>query len=239
MVKGETTPLMVPAHAEIIIEGEVLLDEMGPEGPYHELFGYQGEFKEENYKMRITSITHRKNPWVVNSFTSVAGGLLTAPDNAMILGDLQAVFKYVTDYATVPGALGTFWISIKKTKPGQAMRMAKFLIKVAPIVKVIVVVDDDVNLYHRSEVLAAISTRWRMDTATHIGTYPTLLLDPGSLNQETNVKAIIDATVQFPEEGGVEKFPPKNRTNLEEGMPGIFERIDEKFGDILFQTKWS
>ncbi|ARN72926.1 UbiD family decarboxylase [Oceanicoccus sagamiensis] len=239
VVKGETTHHMVPAHAEIIIEGEVLLDEMAPEGPYHELFGYMGDKKEENYSMRITSITHRKDPWVVNSFTSVAGGILTAPDNGMILADLQNVFKYTTDFATITGALGTYWISIKKTKPKQAKRMARFLMKVAPIAKVIVIVDDDVDVYNRLEVLNAISTRWRMDTATHIDTYKTLILDPGSLDKKTNVKVIIDATLQLPEEGGVENFPEKNRTNLKQGSPGIFERIDKKYADILFQTDWS
>ncbi len=239
VIKGETTPHMVPAHAEMIIEGEVIFDEMGPEGPYHELFGYMGEFKEENYSMRITSITHRKDPWVINSFTSVAGGILTAPDSGMILADLQRFFKYVTDISAVPGALGTYWISIKKTKPRQATKVAKFLMKVAPILKIIVVVDDDVDIYHRTEVLAALSTRWRMDTATDIDTYNALILDPGSLDRKTNVKAIIDATIQYPEEGGVEDFPEKNRTRLVEGSPGIFDRIDEKYGDILFQNNWS
>lgn len=240
VVKGETTPHLVPAHCEIVIEGQVILDELFPEGPYHELFGYQGEFKEENYKMEITSITHRKDPWIVNSFTSVAGGILGAPDAGMITGDFRAIFPFVKEYHAVQGALGTYWISIKKTKPGQAMRMAKFLMSVAPIAKIIVVVDEDVDVFKPQEVLNAMCTRWRMDSASLIDTYETLILDPGSLDARTNVKIIIDATIQYKEEGGlgVEKFPRKNRTNLAEGSPGVFERVDEKYADILYQTQW-
>ena len=33
LVPAKTVPLMVPAHAEIVIEGHVLLDEFADEGP--------------------------------------------------------------------------------------------------------------------------------------------------------------------------------------------------------------
>ena len=37
---AKTVPLMVPAHAEIVIEGHVLLDEHADEGPYGDHTGY-------------------------------------------------------------------------------------------------------------------------------------------------------------------------------------------------------
>ncbi|MGI9309597.1 MAG: UbiD family decarboxylase domain-containing protein, partial [Gammaproteobacteria bacterium] len=40
VVKSETNDFMVPAHAEMIVEGEVPLDDLRPEGPYGEMVGY-------------------------------------------------------------------------------------------------------------------------------------------------------------------------------------------------------
>ena len=42
VVKCETSDIRVPAHAEMIIEGEVPLDEGLDEGPYGEMYGYLG-----------------------------------------------------------------------------------------------------------------------------------------------------------------------------------------------------
>jgi 4-hydroxy-3-polyprenylbenzoate decarboxylase len=42
VVKCETCDILVPAHAEFIIEGEVPLDEFEDEGPYGEMYGYLG-----------------------------------------------------------------------------------------------------------------------------------------------------------------------------------------------------
>ena len=70
VVKSETNDILVPAHCEMVIEGEVPLQEpMLPEGPFGEMYGYLGLRKEENFWMNITAITYRKDPWVMNQFT--------------------------------------------------------------------------------------------------------------------------------------------------------------------------
>lgn len=53
VVKCETSHILVPAHAEMIIEGEVPLDEGLDEGPYGEMYGYLGPMKPNNYFMNI------------------------------------------------------------------------------------------------------------------------------------------------------------------------------------------
>ena len=81
IVPSETNPhILVPAHSEMIIEGEVPLDQpMEPEGPFGEMYGYLGLRKEENFWMNVTTITHRRNPWFLNSFTGATRGFVTAP----------------------------------------------------------------------------------------------------------------------------------------------------------------
>ena len=61
LVKCETVDLEVPAHAEIILEGYVLLDELRREGPFGDHTGYYS-LADEYPVFHITCITHRKNP---------------------------------------------------------------------------------------------------------------------------------------------------------------------------------
>jgi len=46
-------------------------------------------------------------------------------------------------------------------------------------------------------------------------------------------KIIIDATRQWPEEGGPEEYSALNRTLLEDLAPESFERVDAEWGDML------
>src|SRR3970040_2747351 len=61
MVKCKTVDLLVPADAEIIIEGEIHPGETDMEGPFGEFAGYMGPV-ERRPAVRITAITHRRDP---------------------------------------------------------------------------------------------------------------------------------------------------------------------------------
>ena len=65
MVAAKTVPLMVPAEAEIVIEGIIDPTYVEPEGPFGESHGHVA-LEEYNMPMRITAITRRKNPIVVS-----------------------------------------------------------------------------------------------------------------------------------------------------------------------------
>ena len=64
VVKSETNDHMIPAHAEMVIEGEVPLDTTMPEGPFGEMYQYLGAQRKENFIVNVTAVTHRKNPWI-------------------------------------------------------------------------------------------------------------------------------------------------------------------------------
>ena len=62
LVKCETNDLLVPANAEIVIEGEVRPYERWDEGPFGEYDGYMNAPRLPRPVYRIHAITHRKNP---------------------------------------------------------------------------------------------------------------------------------------------------------------------------------
>jgi len=61
VVKAETVDCMVPANAEIVIEGRVRTDFLEPEAPFGEASGYLGPRKMEKV-LEVTAITQRARP---------------------------------------------------------------------------------------------------------------------------------------------------------------------------------
>jgi UbiD family decarboxylase len=70
VVKAKTVDLLVPAEAEIVIEGMIDTDYLEPEGPFGESHGHIA-LEEFNMPMRITSITHRRDAIVASYLSQV------------------------------------------------------------------------------------------------------------------------------------------------------------------------
>jgi UbiD family decarboxylase len=70
VVKGKTVDLLVPAEAEIIIEGMIDTEYLEPEGPFGESHGHIA-LEEFNMPMRVTAITHRRNAIVASYLSQV------------------------------------------------------------------------------------------------------------------------------------------------------------------------
>jgi len=62
LVRAETNDLLVPAHAEIVIEGEFRPGERMDEGPFGEYHGFQHGPRTPMPVMRVNCITFRNNP---------------------------------------------------------------------------------------------------------------------------------------------------------------------------------
>jgi len=234
VVRSETNDFLVPAHAEMVIEGEVPLDSFEPEGPYGEMYGYMGLAKTENFWMNVTSVTHRENPWISNNFTGVHRGNVKAPGDALSLSGWQRRVPEIVDIHTRGDATGVTFISIKKTKPGQGLEVGKKLAEVNPISKIILVVDDDMDVANKTDMLFALGSRWQPDPASYVyKQIRGLPLDPSSPERPMTSKIVIDATRQWPEEGGPDVYPGLNRTLLTEGAPEVFDVVDAKWGDQI------
>ena len=235
VVKCETSDLLVPANAEMIIEGDVPLQEPGlPEGPFGEMFGYLGAAKEENFFVNVTAVTHRRDPWVVNMYTGLQRGFVTAPSDALMDHLLRQEMPGVVETYGPHDAMGIYAVGIDKTAPGQAFKVGRILARFNPIAKVIIVVDKDIDVMDRREIMFALGSRWQPSPASEILTKQRgLITDPSLKVQRETSKIIIDATRQLPGEGGREKFPETNRALLEQGAPGVFADVDRRFGTAI------
>ena len=240
VVKSDTNDMMIPAHCEMVIEGEVPLDDasMEPEGPFGEMFGYLGPRKEGNFVINVTRVTHRQNPWLMNAFTGMQRGMLTAPMDALYENFLKKRIPNLVEYQTPQYCMGVVFMSINKTKPGEGLKAGKAIARSNPIAKVVIVVDSDINILDPIEMLMAVGSRWQPYAANHVFEIAFgLMTDPSQVEYQKTSKIVIDATMQLPGEGGQDEFPLRNREHLQRGEPDIWEIVDAKFGEQLKDWK--
>ena len=208
LVPAKTVPLMVPAQAEIVLEGHVLLDEYADEGPYGDHTGYYNSV-EKFPIFQVTAITMRKNPIYLTTFTG------RPPDEPSVLGEalnevfiplLQQQFPEIVDFWLPPEGCSyrIAVVSMKKGYPGHAKRVMMGVwsyLRQFMYTKWVIVVDDDINARDWKDVMWALSTR--MDPArdvTLIENTPIDYLDFASPESGLGSKIGLDATNKWPPE---------------------------------------
>jgi UbiD family decarboxylase len=163
VTRAETVDVDIPAHAEIVIEGEVLPNVREDEGPFGEFTdGYVPMMK--NHVMRVKAITHRRNPIYHNIY---AGGredlfLLGLPIEAEIYKHVKAFAPRITGISTTSFVFNCV-IAIRKDNEEQPKNVLLAALASYAWTKMCVVVDDDVDIYNADDVLWAIQTRCRPD----------------------------------------------------------------------------
>lgn len=239
VVRCETNAHLVPAWSEMIIEGIVPLDaELLPEGPFGEMYGYMGARKAENFFMQVTAITHRRDPWFVNQFTGVTRGFPTAPLEGLALAGVRRFLPNVKMIHNPVEATGLCFVSIKKNKPGEAIDIGKRIAEIVGIAKVVVVVDEDIEVLDRTQVMHTIGSRWQPNPATHIiDRSRGMPLDPSLTDRPMTSKIVIDATRQWPEEGGPKAYQALNRSELERLAPEAFDRVSARWDSWVGQYR--
>jgi len=199
--------LMVPTWAEIVIEGEILANVREPEGPFGEFTGYFSR-RSTQHVFEAKAICMRMNPW----FQSIGSGRVS--DHIMPLALLReaeirkAVSRVIPNvkdvYVPNSGASAfTAYVSIKQTRPGEAKHVIPIVLGVDHYLKLVVILDDDIDVFDETDVLWAIATRVQADS--DIITIPSSLgaiLDPSATAQGLTAKMGIDATRPFGEEFG-------------------------------------
>ncbi len=235
VVRSETNDMLIPALSELVIEGTVPLDQpMLPEGPFGEMYGYMGLKKDENFWMDVTCITHRKEPWLVNSITGLTRGFPTAPLETMSILAMRRFYPNILEVHSPVEATGLTFVRIDKNRAGQGLEIGKKIAEIIPIAKVIVVVDKDIDVLNRTRVMHALGSRWQAQPATAI--IPKLRgmpLDPSLTDRPNTSKAVIDATKQWPEEGGPQVYPDLNIALLEKLAPDAFANVDANWKKLV------
>ena len=130
---------------------------------------------------------------------------------------------------------GLTYVRIRKKKPGDGLRAGKRLASIIPIFKVVVVVDEDIDVLNSQQVNTAIGSRYRPKEDTLIiDSVRGMPLDPSVVSENNHTsKVVIDATIPWPEEGGPENFARLNRSLLEELAPESFDLVNEKWGNAI------
>ncbi len=223
LVPGKTVPMMVPAEAEMVLEGWVSPDETAPEGPFGDHTGYYNP-AEPFPVMDISAITHRRDPIYLSTYTG------RPPDEPAIIGEVFNRLVLPTITGQIP-EIRSVWlppaacsyrmavISIDKRYPGQAQRVMMALWGMLPqfsYTKIIVVVDDDIDPSNWDDIAWALATR--MDPArdvTILENTPMDYLDFASPRPGLAGKMGIDATTKIGSEtsrdwGTVMQTDPKD-----------------------------
>lgn len=208
LVDCKTVPLKVPAEAEIVLEGHVLLDEDGPEGPYGDHTGYYNSV-ERFPVFEISAITMRRDPIYLSTFTG------RPPDEPSVLGEalnevfiplLRQQFPEVVDFWLPPEGCSyrIAVVSMKKAYAGHAKRVMMGVwsyLRQFMYTKWVIVVDDDIDARDWKDVMWAVSTR--MDPGrdiTVIENTPIDYLDFASPVSGLGSKIGLDATNKLPGE---------------------------------------
>jgi 4-hydroxy-3-polyprenylbenzoate decarboxylase len=208
LVPAKTVPLLVPAHAEIVLEGHVSLEETLPEGPYGDHTGYYNSV-EPFPVFTLSAMTMRHKPVYHSTFTG------RPPDEPSVLGEalnevfiplLQQQFPEIVDFWLPPEGCSyrVAVVSIKKAYPGHAKRILMGVwsfLRQFVYTKFVIVVDDDIDARDWKDVIWAVSTR--MDPArdiTVIENTPIDYLDFASPESGLGGKLGLDATNKWPPE---------------------------------------
>lgn len=221
--------LLVPARAEIILEGFIYPGEEAVEGPFGDHTGYYNET--ENFPVfTIEAMTMREKPIYHSTYTG------RPPDEPSVLGlalnevfipILQKQFPEIIDfYLPAEGcSYRVAVVSMKKQYPGHAKRVMMGVwsfLRQFMYTKFVIVVDDDIDARNWEDVIWAIATR--VDPArdtTIIENTPIDYLDFASPVSGLGSKMGLDATNKLPGETSREWGTPI------EMDPAVVKRIDE------------
>lgn len=169
LVPGKTVDLLVPAQAEIIIEGKVPLDIFESEGPLGEYTGYYtGTYNHP--VINVTAITHRKNPIMTGILMANMPGenllIGVIPDDVILYRELKRQLSEVTGFRYLFATYtAVIQVDRKRKYPGIARRVADCFWghKYGSVCKNVIVVDNDVDIYNEAHIFWAMSVRTQAD----------------------------------------------------------------------------
>ncbi len=234
LVAAKTVPLMVPAQAEIVIEGLVHLDDYADEGPYGDHTGYYNSV-EKFPVFQVTAITMRRDPIYLTTFTG------RPPDEPSVLGEalnevfiplIRQQFPEIVDFWLPPEGCSyrIAVVSMKKAYPGHAKRVMMGVwsyLRQFMYTKWVIVVDDDIDARDWKDVMWALATR--MDPArdiTLVERTPIDYLDFASPESGLGSKIGLDAT---------NKWPPETHREWGEKIamdPAVVAKVDAMWASL-------
>jgi 4-hydroxy-3-polyprenylbenzoate decarboxylase len=233
LVKTVTCDLEAPADADLVLEGFVDPNEpLIPEGPFGDHTGFYTA-ESEYPTFHVTAITMRSDavyPATIVGRPPMEDFWLGHATERIFLPLLQMTLPEVVDYH-MP-AEGIFhnlvFVSIRKRYPGHAYKVMNGMwgIGLLSLAKVIVVVDDDVDVRNVQEAWWAALNNIDPERDVRFTMGPIDVLDHASREFSYGSKMGIDATMKWPDEGFRRPWPekiamdPDVKARMEERMRG-------------------
>jgi 2,5-furandicarboxylate decarboxylase 1 len=164
VVKCLSNDVVVPANAEIVIEGHIPPKVRELEGPFGEYPKYYSS-QEKRQIIVVDMVTHRKDPIFHTIVPAELEHLLlgSIPREATILSYLRRSFPGVLDVHLSLGGVGRYhlYVQIKKAHEGLPKNVISGAFSSHYDVKHVVVVDEDVDVHDPAQVEWAIATRFQ------------------------------------------------------------------------------
>ncbi len=208
---------LVPADAEVIIEGEIPPNVRDTQNPFGEILGYaQPEMKVP--VIEVTAITARKNGIVQDFWPGHMDhwNLGSIPKEGSVYNVIKKNIPGIKAIHLSASGCGRCicYISIKKEFENEPNKAGMQAFVEMPNLKLAVIVDDDIDVFNEREVMWAVATRVHWDKDIEI--IREVQSFRGWLGDTV---AIIDATI--PLKGG---WPVRNEVH-----PEAFERVAKFF----------
>jgi UbiD family decarboxylase len=208
-IRAHSVDLIIPAEAEVVIEGYVETEFLEPEGPFGESHGYVA-LEDYNMAIKVTAITRRKQAIITSiisqvtpSESSVIKKLAYEPLYLAHLRDTLAIkgIKKVVLHEALTNLRKVVFLQFAKgsTKTEIWRALHGSMTLQAAIGKFVIAIDEDIDPSNVDAVLWAMSYRCDPAQDTHIVRYREPGHGPRSeFTPDIDSAMLIDATMKFP-----------------------------------------
>jgi 4-hydroxy-3-polyprenylbenzoate decarboxylase len=204
---------LVPANAEIVLEGYVELDELRMEGPFGDHTGFY-TMEEEYPVFHITCITHRRDPIYAATIVGkppMEDAWMGKAVERIFLPLMRLTIPEIVDInLPVEGVFHNLMIvSIRKSYAGQARKVMNGIWSLgqAMFTKCIIVVDEDCDVQDVGEVTLRVANNIDPERDIQFTLGPVDSLDHSSRLPNYGSKMGIDATRKWNAEGFTRPWP--------------------------------
>ena len=171
VVRAQTSDLLLPANAELVVEGVIHPNSVKTEGPFGEFPGYYGRPEAGCPLVDITRVHYRSNPVLTNAIMAdypscEQSGFFAVIRSARIWDDLDKLgipgVQGVYAHPAGAGGFGMTVISLEQRYAGHAAQCLALAAQVpggAYYTKWIIAVDEDIDPTDMDQVIWAMSSR--------------------------------------------------------------------------------
>ena len=234
LVKAKTVDIMVPADAEMVIEGYVDPSERKLEGPFGDHTGYYS-LAEDFPVLHVTAITMRPKavyPATIVGQPPMEDGWMGKAVERIFLPMIQLTVPEIVDMNLPVEA--TFhnmaFVKIKKKYPGHAYKVMNAIWGLGGLAftKFVYIFDEDCDVRDLGEVLFRIGANCDPSRDTLLSKGPVDQLDHASVAEGFGGKMGFDCTHKWPGENGFNRHYPKLITMA----PDVVQRVDEMWARL-------